>query len=135
MENLATRHLTKKAMKFRILEIRFVEAAQRVREGHGSASLGGGLFKERIAREGQGRSGGYRTLCCLREDGIVIFFSVFAKKDKDNLDKQELLEARRVAAGFKALSEEDLRAALAAGALTEINHGADDALTQPDAKT
>lgn len=125
----------KKFAKFRSPEERIIEAAQRARDGHASADLGGGLFKERIAREGQGRSGGYRTLCCLREDGVAIFFSVFAKKDKANLDKQELQEARRVAAEFRALSEDDLWAALAAGALAEINQGGDDDLTQPDDKT
>lgn len=135
MQILATRHLLKKFTKFRIPEERIIEAAQRARDGHASADLGGGLFKERIAREGQGRSGGYRTLCCLREDGVAIFFSVFAKKDKANLDKQELQEARRVAAEFRALSEDDLWAALAAGALAEINQGGDDDLTQPDDKT
>lgn len=108
------------ATKFRIPEQSLDEAAQRIRDGHAYAALGGGLFKERIARERQGRSGGYRILCCLRDDGIVIIFSVFAKKDKDNLDGQELQEALRLAAELKSWSEEDLRAAMAAGTLANI---------------
>jgi hypothetical protein len=31
-------------------------------EGLFDADLGGGLFKKRIARQGQGKSGGFRTL-------------------------------------------------------------------------
>lgn len=127
MENLQTRHVSKKATKFKIPEVRFIEAAQRARDGIASADLGSGVIKDRIPREGQGKSGGFRTLCCLRHDGIVIFFSVYAKKDKTNIDDQELQEARRVAAGFRALSLDDLRAALAAGSLREINEGDGDA--------
>ena len=67
--------------------------------------------------------------------GIVIFFSVYAKKDKANIDGQELQEARRLAAQFRALSLEDLRAALAAGTLVEINEGDGDAVTEGDDKT
>ena len=42
-------------------------------------ALGGGLRKVRVAREGGGKSGGYRTL----------YVSVFAKNEKDNLTKAE----------------------------------------------
>ena len=132
MQNLRTRHVSRKATKFKISEDRFTEAAQRARDGISSANLGGGVVKCRIPREGQGKSGGFRTLCCLRDDGIAIFFSLFAKKDKANIDRQELQEARRVAAQFRALSLEDLRAAMAAGTLTVINGGDDDAVTETD---
>ena len=104
-------------------------------DGIASANLGGGVVKDRIPREGQGRSGGFRTLCCLRDDGIAIFFSLFAKKDKANIDNQELQEARRIAAGFRALSEDELRAATAAGTLRMINEGDDDAVTETDEMT
>lgn len=132
MQTLRTRHVSKKATKFKIPEEKFIEAAQRARDGIASANLGGGVIKDRIPREGQGKSGGFRTLCCLRDDGIAIFFSLFAKKDKANIDNQELQEARRIAAGFKALSEDDLRAAMAAGTLRVINEGDDDAVTETD---
>ena len=42
------------------------DAAQRVGRGQMDADLGGGVIKQRIARRGQGRSGGYRTIVLFR---------------------------------------------------------------------
>jgi len=52
--------------------------------------LGGGLWKVRVAREGQGRSGGYRTLHFYRRDDMPLFLlSVFAKNEKANISATE----------------------------------------------
>lgn len=52
--------------------------------------LGGGLRKVRIAREGSGKSGGYRTLFVSGGSHIPLFLlGVFAKNDKGNLTKAE----------------------------------------------
>ena len=53
-------------------------------------SLGGGLRKVRIAREGGGKSGGYRTIYVFGGVDIPIFLvTVFAKNEKDNLSRAE----------------------------------------------
>jgi hypothetical protein len=53
--------------------------------------LGGGLRKVRIAREGAGKSGGYRTLFVFGGAQVPLFLvGVFAKNDKGNLSKAEL---------------------------------------------
>lgn len=53
-------------------------------------SLGGGLRKVRVAREGGGKSGGYRTLYVFGGDAMPLFLvTVFAKNEKDNLTKAE----------------------------------------------
>jgi hypothetical protein len=53
-------------------------------------SLGGGLRKVRIAREGGGKSGGYRTIYVFGGLEMPIFLlTVFAKNEKDNLSKSE----------------------------------------------
>ena len=52
--------------------------------------LGGGLRKVRIAREGGGKSGGYRTLYVFGGSMMPLFLmTVFAKNEKDNLTKAE----------------------------------------------
>jgi len=52
--------------------------------------LGGGLRKVRIAREGGGKSGGYRTLYVFGGSTMPLFLvTVFAKNEKDNLTKAE----------------------------------------------
>lgn len=56
-------------------------------------SLGGGLRKVRIAREGGGKSGGYRTIYTFGGAHLPIFLvTVFAKNEKDNLGRAEQAE-------------------------------------------
>jgi len=53
-------------------------------------SLGGGLRKVRIPREGGGKSGGYRTICVFGGRHMPIFLiTVFAKNEKANLTQKE----------------------------------------------
>lgn len=53
-------------------------------------ALGGGLRKVRVAREGGGKSGGYRTLYVFGGVAMPLFLvTVFAKNEKDNLTKAE----------------------------------------------
>lgn len=52
--------------------------------------LGGGLRKVRIAREGGGKSGGYRTLYVFGGSSMPLFLmTVYAKNEKGNLTKAE----------------------------------------------
>ena len=53
-------------------------------------SLGGGLRKVRIARQGGGKSGGYRTIYVFGGAAMPLFLlTVFAKNEKDNLTAAE----------------------------------------------
>lgn len=53
-------------------------------------SLGGGLRKVRIPREGGGKSGGYRTIYVFGGQHMPIFLiTVFAKNEKANLTAKE----------------------------------------------
>ena len=56
-------------------------------------SLGGGLRKVRIARDGGGKSSGYRTIHVFGGAAMPIFLvTVFAKNEKDNLSRAEQAE-------------------------------------------
>jgi len=53
-------------------------------------SLGGGLRKVRVAREGGGKSGGYRALYVFGGGAMPLFLlTVFAKNEMDNLTQAE----------------------------------------------
>ncbi len=53
-------------------------------------SLGGGLRKIRVPREGGGKSGGYRTIYVFGGRQMPIYLiTVFAKNEKDNLTRAE----------------------------------------------
>ncbi|WP_272915691.1 type II toxin-antitoxin system RelE/ParE family toxin [Aristophania vespae] len=57
-------------------------------------SLGGGLRKVRFARQGGGKSGGYRVIYVFGGDNMPIFLlTVFAKNEKANLTKSEQAQA------------------------------------------
>ena len=53
------------------------------------ADLGGGLLKKRIARPGQGKSGGYRTLVATNKRGRWFFVFGFPKDVRSNIDEDE----------------------------------------------
>jgi hypothetical protein len=50
------------------------------------AELGGGLFKKRIARPGQGKRGGYRTLIASNKGDKWFFVFGFPKNERSNID-------------------------------------------------
>ena len=87
------------------------------------ARLGGGLVKKRIARAGQGKSGGYRVLVASNFGERWVFMFGFAKNERDNIDDDELKLIKRLAAKLLSLNERDMRKALTAGELLEIKHG------------
>ncbi len=99
------------------------DALAEMRNGLVDARLGGGLVKKRIARAGQGRSGGYRVLVASNFGERWVFMFGFAKNERDNIDDDELKLIKRLAATLLSLSENDLRKALAVGELLEIKHG------------
>jgi hypothetical protein len=66
-----------------------VEAIARAEKGQVDADLGGGVIKQRIARPGQGKSGGYRTIILFRRGDRAVFMYGFAKSDRANIDRDE----------------------------------------------
>jgi hypothetical protein len=85
-----TKLFAKFARRERIPDASLSEAIERAGEGLIDADLGGGIIKQRVARQGQGRSGGYRTLIAYRSGDFAVFLFGFAQKDRDNIDDEEL---------------------------------------------
>ncbi len=98
---------------------RLCEAVDRAEGGLVDADLGGGLIKQRIARKGQGRRGGYRTLMAFKSKSRAVFVYGFAKNERDNVGPDELEFWRRVAGAYSAMTEEQLGALIDARELTE----------------
>ena len=86
------------------------------------ADLGGGMIKQRIARAGQGRSGGYRMLVGVCWADRAVFVFGFAKSDLANIGEKQLATIRDIAAIWLKADEEALALAAAAGQLTEVHH-------------
>ena len=91
-------------------------------DGLVDADLGGGLVKQRVARPGQGKSGGFRTVIAYRRADRAIFLLGFAKNERDNVDDEEL---KALARGFLRLNEDQIEALIAADELMEIRYEED----------
>jgi hypothetical protein len=55
------------------------------------------LIKQRVARPGGGRSGGYRTVIAYRASQRSVFLYGFAKNERDNVDDRELDDLKKLA--------------------------------------
>ena len=97
------------------------DAVRRARRGQVDADLGGGVVKQRIARQGQGRSGGFRVLVMFRRGDRAFFVHGFAKSDRENLRRKELMALRTLADEMFGLDEPGLEAMLANGTISEVN--------------
>ncbi|MDR3474085.1 MAG: type II toxin-antitoxin system RelE/ParE family toxin [Devosia sp.] len=73
------------------------EAVARAMRGLIDADLGGGVIKQRVARPGAGRSGGFRTLLAFRAGDVAVFLYGFAKSDRGNITDEELDYLRSIA--------------------------------------
>lgn len=80
MQIFKTKWLVRFARRERITDRSLGEAIDRAARGLIDADLGGGIIKQRVARQGQGRSGGYRTLIAYRAGARAVFLYAFAKK-------------------------------------------------------
>jgi hypothetical protein len=123
VEVFKTRLLARFARRERILDKRLIEAIERAERGVIDADLGGGLIKQRVARAGQGRSGGYRVLVAYRARSRAVFMYAFAKNERDNIDPAELQTAREVAASWLSADITRIQQALETGEIQEILDG------------
>lgn len=98
-------------------------AVERMEQGLVDADLGGGLVKQRIARPGQGRSGGFRTIVAYRHGKRAVFLFGFAKNERANLDDDELAYWQRVGRVYLGLDDDGVALAVAAAELMEIPYG------------
>ena len=96
------------------------EAVGRAGRGQIGADLGGGVIKQRIARKGRGRSGGFRTIVLFRRGERSFFVYGFAKSGRANLRRDELKAFRLLADTMLGMDEAGLEAALANETITEV---------------
>jgi hypothetical protein len=122
MRIFLTRGVVRFARRQRIADASLSEAIKRAERGTIDADLGGGLIKQRVARPGQGRSGGFRMIVAYREAGRAVFLYGFAKSDRDNIDDNELAALRMIGANWLAASTRLIGQAVEGGDLKEIEH-------------
>ena len=120
MRSFKTKWLTWFARREGIADKSLCETIERAERGLIDVDLGGGLIKMRVARQGEGRSGGYRTIVAYRAKERAVFLYGFAKNAIDNISPDELLVFRRVAENWLVADAAKLREEIGAGNLQEI---------------
>jgi len=120
MRVFVTKWFDRFARKEKLKDETLCEAILRAERGSVDADLGGGLIKQRVARSGKGRSGGYRTIVAYREADRGVFLYGFAKNERDNIDPRELRDLKRLAEQFLTLKDHDIGVALQARELREL---------------
>jgi hypothetical protein len=97
-----------------------LEIVKQLEDGQFDADLGGGVYKQRVARAGEGKSGGHRVIVFFRSGGRTFFIGGFAKSSMANINKKTLAEAKKQAKTLFAMTENQIKAALSAGIFEEI---------------
>ncbi|MGI0483466.1 type II toxin-antitoxin system RelE/ParE family toxin [Geminocystis sp. CENA526] len=96
------------------------EAVERANIGLISADLGAGLIKQRIARSGRGKSGGFRSIIIFKADDRAFFVYGFAKNQKANINEKELKALKKLSIQLLSYSEQDLLKAIQNGVFKEV---------------
>lgn len=122
MRVFKTKSFTRYAMHENIDDDSLKEAIKRIEKGLVDADLGANLIKIRIARKGQGRSSGYRTLIAYKKNKRAVFLYGFAKSERENVDKDELISLKEIATAWIKASDQKISDALSNGLLKEVNY-------------
>jgi hypothetical protein len=91
-----------------------VAAIETAKRGLIDADLGGGLIKQRVARPGQGKRGGFRMLVGMRSDRAIFLFG-FAKNERENIEDKQLTTLREIVASWFAADDKKIAHALKDG--------------------
>ena len=97
-----------------------IDAVARAERGIIDAELGGGVIKQRLARPGQGKSGGYRSIIIFRKGERAFFVYGFAKSDRENIEADETAAFKKSAKAFFTLTDKQIEAMIKEQELMEI---------------
>jgi hypothetical protein len=116
-----TRWFDRWARKQGLTDSSLCAAVCEIMTGLYEADLGGGLLKKRVARAGQGKSGGFRTLVATNKGSRWFFMYGFAKNERGNIDKDEEEALKKLAVHLLSLTEYALDKAERTGELVEVS--------------
>ncbi|WP_337187112.1 type II toxin-antitoxin system RelE/ParE family toxin [Phenylobacterium sp.] len=120
MSRYKTKAFARYVRKAGLDDAALAEAAERIESGRCDVDLGGGVFKQRLARPGGGRSGGFRTIVAFRTGAHLFFVHGFAKNERANVSAAELAALKSLAAVLLDLDDVAVRQAIAAGEFVEV---------------
>ena len=120
MRIFLTKWMVRFARQEKLAHLSLCEAIARADRGLMGADLGGGLIKQRVARAGKGRSGGYRTIIAFRRGRRAVFLYGFAKSEQANIGPDDVTELRKIGVNWLDASDETIAQAIEQGDLEEV---------------
>jgi len=105
----------KSAKKARILDVELCAAIQQVIAGQAD-DLGGGVFKNRL------NNNQHRSIVLAKGGQYWVYEYLFAKKDRDNIDTDELLAFKLLAKSYASVTEKQVLQLISNQHWVEICH-------------
>jgi len=96
------------------------DTVDQLEAGQADADLGAGVFKVRLARPGEGKSGGYRVVVYFKSEERTFYAYGFSKSDKANISQKELSKLKKQSRSLLSMSNVQIDTALKEGILNEI---------------
>ena len=96
------------------------DAVERAGKGQVDADLGGGVIKQRIARPGEGKSKGYRSIVLFSKGKRSFFVYGFSKSEVGNIGGDEEARFKIMAKHVLSLTDSQLNELLANGQFEEV---------------
>jgi hypothetical protein len=115
-----TKAFARFARKAGLADASLTKAAAEVAAGEFDDDLGGHVYKQRVARAGGGKSGGFRTIILFKVGGHSFFAHGFAKNEKANVTAKELKALKKLAEVLLTMSEADIDKGIAAGEFVKV---------------
>jgi hypothetical protein len=100
------------AKKAQISDSDLCQAIANAEQGLIDADLGGGVIKQRVAREGAGKSSGFRTMILFKIKTRAFFVYGFAKNEQDNISDDDLISLKKLAKKILNYNDAELNTAI-----------------------
>lgn len=120
IENFKNKWFSRFVRQQDINDAELCQAVERAERGLIDADLGAGVIKQRIARPGQGRSGGFRSIILLQSGERAFFVYGFPKSNRDNIGADEEKGFKELAQHLFAFTDKELQTAIEKGILIEV---------------
>jgi len=111
---------TRYARKEDISDDELRKAVNRLEAEQADANLGGNVYKLRVARPNEGKSGGHRVIVLFRCGDKTFYVYGFAKSERSDINEKELRRYKKLANNYFLMTVEQLEAMIKDGQLIEL---------------